>query len=135
MPTHGNALQKGFPDLYAVHDVYGQRWIEVKNPNYYSFTRYQLKYFPQINKAGIGIWILIDATIDEYKKLFDKKYIPAGNWQEYLRAKQLLGSRNMAHYNKVEERCSKCNMVWELTKDESVNCFCGTKVVGKGRKD
>lgn len=70
MPTHGNMYQRGFPDVYAVHNEHGQRWIEVKNPRKFSFTPAQRKYFPIILASGVGIWILTGATDLEYNKLF-----------------------------------------------------------------
>ena len=75
--THGNSLQQGFPDLYACHPRYGQRWIEVKNPKKYEFTAAQLEDFPRISQGG-GIWILVAATEDEYLKLFKEQ-----NWYVY----------------------------------------------------
>ena len=35
----GNAYQHGLPDLFAFHPKWGVRWIDVKNPGRYSFTR------------------------------------------------------------------------------------------------
>lgn len=67
MATHGNLFQRGFPDLYAVHPEYGQRWIEMKH--YISFTKAQKDNFPAIHRA-VGIWILTDSTDEEYAKLF-----------------------------------------------------------------
>ena len=77
--THGNIYSMGFPDLYACHKRYGTRWIEVKNPGGYSFTPAQMDVFPELSAKGVGIWILIAATEEEYKKLFG----PA-NWHWYL---------------------------------------------------
>lgn len=78
METHGNLFQRGFPDLYTVHPVHKQRWIEVKNPTSYSFTVAQKEHFPIIH-AVVGIWILVAATEEEYKKLFAPP-----NWEKYL---------------------------------------------------
>lgn len=77
--THGNMFQSGFPDLFACHSRYGQRWIEVKNPLAYSFTSAQLEDFPKFVANGSGVWILVAATEEEYKKLFG----PC-NWYWYL---------------------------------------------------
>lgn len=77
--THGNTFQSGFPDLYCAHARYGARWIEVKNSAAYSFTPAQREFFPLLSSAGIGVWILIAATEDEYLKLWQ----PA-NWHHYL---------------------------------------------------
>lgn len=131
MPTHGNAMQKGFPDLYCVHDDYGQRWVEVKYLEYYSFTKYQLKYFPKINRAGIGIWILVDANLAEYRKLFAKEYMPNGNWLEYAHSKQLLGSRHLSHTVEAKEMKCVCGMKWNLRPSEKVTCLCHRVVTGK----
>lgn len=78
METHGNMYQRGFPDLFACHPRYGQRWVEVKNPEKYSFTPAQLECFPRICQ-GSGVWILVGATETEYNKLFK-----APNWSYYL---------------------------------------------------
>lgn len=78
METHGNLYQKGFPDLYCVHEKFKQRWIEVKQPVNYSFTPAQKDNFPKISKVA-GIWILTAANDYEYQKLFG---LP--NWYQYL---------------------------------------------------
>lgn len=80
--THGNIYQFGFPDLYAAHRKYGQRWVEVKNATKYEFTPAQLEFFPQLVAHGIGVWILVAATEAEYEKLFK----PC-NWYHYLMMK------------------------------------------------
>lgn len=77
--THGNMYQSGFPDLYCCHRMYGSRWVEVKNPEKYSFTPAQLETFPMFGAKGVGIWVLVAATEVEYRKLFG----PA-NWYTYL---------------------------------------------------
>lgn len=77
--THGNAYQSGFPDLYATHPRFGQRWIEVKNSVQYHFTPAQIKCFTTWSGHGIKIWVLSSAEDSELKKLF----APA-NWHEYL---------------------------------------------------
>jgi len=77
--THGNMFQHGFPDIYATHSSYGPRWIEVKNPDSYSFTPAQLEIFPKLVANGTRIWILVDDSEGEYQKLFG----PC-NWYTYL---------------------------------------------------
>jgi hypothetical protein len=82
--THGNMYQSGFPDLFATHHLLGHRWIEVKRPNREGagcFTAAQLRDFPKFCKAGSGVWVLVAATKDEYKKLLKKH-----NWWKYLEA-------------------------------------------------
>jgi len=77
--THGNLYQHGLPDIFATHSEYRQRWIEVKNPGAYAFTKAQLEVFPKLTANGSGVWILVAATKDEYDKLFK----PC-NWWQYL---------------------------------------------------
>ena len=72
-------FQAGFPDLYAAHRKYGQRWIECKNPLKYAFTPAQLEYFPQMTAHGVGVWVLIGPEDSEIDKLMK----PA-NWYQYL---------------------------------------------------
>jgi hypothetical protein len=71
-------FQSGFPDLFCCHKSYGIRWVEVKNPEKYSFTAAQLTDFPMFNAHGVGIWVLVAATEEEYKKLFRPQ-----NWYQY----------------------------------------------------
>ena len=74
------SINFGFPDLYACHRKYGARWIEVKNPENYSFTPAQLETFPMFVAHGAGVWILVAATEEEYQKLFK----PC-NWYQFLK--------------------------------------------------
>ncbi len=78
--THGNMHQWGFPDDYACHMSFGARWIEYKNPFNYHFTRAQMEYFPELNSHGVGVWIIVRATEDEYLKLFRPQ-----NWFSYIK--------------------------------------------------
>lgn len=89
LATHGNQFQFGFPDNYATHQKFGPRWIEVKNPEQFSFTPAQIKIFPQLSANGTSIWILGAATDEEYSKLFK----PA-NWFEWFVCYQA-GKTNM----------------------------------------
>ena len=75
---HGNAFQRGIPDLYLFHPRYGPRWVDVKQPEKYSFTKNQRLKWPLWDHFGVGIWILTAATQAEYDKLFA---LP--NWREY----------------------------------------------------
>ena len=78
--THGNAAVSGFPDDFACHSMYGQRWVEVKLPNMKGsqYTPAQLQDFPKFCANGSGIWVLTAANEEEYQKLF-KPY----NWWKY----------------------------------------------------
>jgi hypothetical protein len=74
----GNAFQYGIPDLYCHHPKWGGRWVEIKNPGKYSFTREQKVKWPVWEKFGCGIWILTGANQQEYDKLFAPP-----NWREF----------------------------------------------------
>lgn len=76
----GNAMNSGWPDIYAFHMHFGQRWIEVKNPKKYDFTPAQRIWFPKFSAVGCGIWILTDDSDDEIKKLMQPE-----NWYRYLK--------------------------------------------------
>lgn len=76
--TNGNIYQVGFPDLFLVHKKYGTRWVDVKNPERYTFTPAQKLKWPLWHEHGVGIWILTAATADEYDKLFAEP-----NWKAY----------------------------------------------------
>jgi len=78
--THGNAYQKGFPDLFLAHIRHGQRWVDCKVAGKYSFTKAQIEKWPKWEKTGVGIWILTAATEEEYDKLFQPP-----NWRKYWR--------------------------------------------------
>ena len=79
--THGNLYQTGFPDLFVAHKKWGTRWIDVKHPKKYNFTRDQRRKWPIWDSFGIGIWILTTANQDEYDKLFKPP-----NWKSYWKA-------------------------------------------------
>jgi len=72
METHGNVFQKGLPDLFACHKLYGQRWIEVKNASAYCFTAAQKENFPKMCSNGAPIWILVSDSDSEIQKLYGK---------------------------------------------------------------
>lgn len=78
----GNAYQFGIPDLYIAHSKYGERWIDVKNPVAYEFTRQQRIKWPVWDSYGIGIWIITGSTQEDYEKLFKPP-----NWREYWKDK------------------------------------------------
>ena len=75
---HGNAFQRGIPDLWLFRRDAGPRWVDVKNPKQYSFTKAQRAKWPYWDSKGIGIWILVAATQEEYDKLFKPP-----NWRDY----------------------------------------------------
>lgn len=79
----GNKYQSGLPDLFATHRKLGPRWIEVKLPGMRGskFTPAQLEVFPKMQENGSPIWILTDATWEQYKLLLERK---KGNLEEWL---------------------------------------------------
>lgn len=92
--THGNEFQSGFPDLYAVHEIYGQRWIEVKNPGKYQFTPAQIATFTRWSRCKIKVWVLVAANEKEYTKLFGH-----ANWQDYLSVNKVITRPRPKHYD------------------------------------
>lgn len=68
--THGSQFQAGFPDIYASHEKWKQRWIEVKRAEHFSFTPAQVRDYPKFIANGSPIWIMCAATDEEYAKLF-----------------------------------------------------------------
>ena len=86
--VHGNAFTKGLPDKYCI-DVteraegrtLGQRWVELKRPEVGRYTKDQLATFPLIEKAGIGVWVMTDATDAQYKMVVSSP----PNWRDFLR--------------------------------------------------
>ncbi len=75
-----DAFQNGIPDLYIHHPKWGSRWVEVKRPDNYSFTRAQRRKWPEWEKSGVPIWILTAATDEQYGLLFGPP-----NWRKYWR--------------------------------------------------
>jgi hypothetical protein len=55
--THGSQFQEGFPDLYAMHPMHGQRWIECKvlRGRSIHFEESQLRKFPVWIAHGVKI--------------------------------------------------------------------------------
>lgn len=77
----GNAFQTGIPDLYCFHQAkWGERWLDVKCADAYNFTKAQKFKWPLWERKGIGIWILVAATQEEYDKLFQPP-----NWRAYVK--------------------------------------------------
>lgn len=90
--THGNAYQKGLPDLFCCHQSYGIRWIEVKQPVKYRFTSSQLTVFKGFASKNLGVWVLTSDEDYQYDWLFK----PA-NWHTFL-----FDSRGIAMDDEVE---------------------------------
>jgi hypothetical protein len=76
----GMAFQMGLPDLFIAHPKWGQRWVEVKNPERYSFTKAQKIKWPLWEAKGVGIWIVTSADQEGYNRLFAPP-----NWRSFVR--------------------------------------------------
>ena len=73
---HGNAYQKGIPDLYCFNPDLNlpeglHRWIDVKVKGRYQYTKDQCQKWPKWERRRLGVWIMVAATEEEYRKLFD----------------------------------------------------------------
>lgn len=68
--THSSAYSSGWPDLHCWHPHFGLRWVDVKNPLAYTYTKSQCQLWPQWEKFGLGVWIMFAASDDEYSRLF-----------------------------------------------------------------
>ncbi len=66
----GTMYQWGIPDLLACHKRHGIKFIEVKNPESYSFTAAQYSEFPKFQAHGVPIYILTAANEANYNRLF-----------------------------------------------------------------
>ena len=88
----GNAFQKGVPDLYCIHLQHGKRWIEVKRPDHYDFTKWQLIVFPQLEAHGDQIFVLVNNSMEEYEKLWEEP-----NWRTYLKPRHLKRMEKLRH--------------------------------------
>jgi hypothetical protein len=76
--THGSEYQSGFPDLFCAHKRFGIRWVEVKVAKHGRFTPAQIETFREFAGVGVGVWVLVGATEEEYQKLFHQP-----NWWAY----------------------------------------------------
>lgn len=89
--THGNAYQSGFPDLFCYHPDYGMRWVDIKNPLNYRYTKAQCQTWPVMEQYGCGVWIMVAATEEEYAKLFQPPNFRdywKDHYNQYLRKKE-----------------------------------------------
>jgi hypothetical protein len=66
----GMAWQSGLSDLFACHPKFGIRFIEIKQEDHYRFTQAQKCKFPILMNYGCGVWILTEATNEQYQRLF-----------------------------------------------------------------
>lgn len=91
---HGGRFQSGLPDLYCFHPEHGERWVEVKRPTKGRLTDKQLVRFPQMDAAGVGIWILTGHDEEQIGFLFCppnwKKWLPERRAQKPAELEELL---------------------------------------------
>jgi hypothetical protein len=80
--VRGGAIQSGLPDLFACHAKWGLRFIEIKYEDSYRFTAAQKWKFPLLMANGCGIWILTEASEEQYDRLFKEP-----NLWDYLKQK------------------------------------------------
>lgn len=86
--THGNAYQKGYPDLLCFNQGFLKtefgpyRPIDVKVEGQHKYTKAQCLEWPEWmpEAGGPGVWIMMGATEEWYRKLFQ----PPNMW-EYWR--------------------------------------------------
>lgn len=70
--THGNAFQRGIPDLFCWNQQLGFfRWIDVKRRERHEYTQHQCQTWTHWEKHGLGVWIMMEPTDEEYAKLFE----------------------------------------------------------------
>lgn len=94
---HGSQFQEGFPDLYIMHPIFGQRWVEckvVRNGNL-KFEDSQLNKFPKWIAHGVKIWVVfgtdfrgvsgIEELHQAYLSLFKEANAPYMMNPEYRR--------------------------------------------------
>jgi len=82
---HGNAFQKGIPDLYCWNPQFGgeeglHRWVDVKVEGHYQYTKAQCQKWPLWESIGLGVWIMMNDTDEWYAKLFEPP-----NFRDYWR--------------------------------------------------
>jgi hypothetical protein len=79
-PTHGNAYQKGVPDLLCFNASFiktefgGYRPVDCKVEGQHKYTKAQCLEWPEWmpEAGGPGVWIMMDDTERWYKKLFEQ---------------------------------------------------------------
>jgi hypothetical protein len=78
---HASYALKGIPDLYCWHQgLVTFRWIDVKLPKGSDLTKAQCQKWTDWEKRDLGIWIMKEASEEEYLKLFEPP-----NWREMWR--------------------------------------------------
>lgn len=83
--VRGGAVQSGLPDIFACHKKFGIRFIEIKYEDSFRFTSAQKWKFPLLMANGCGIWILTEASLEQYERLFKEP-----NLWDYLKQEECL---------------------------------------------
>ena len=84
--THGNAYQRGFPDIFAYNDSFAKlpwgalRWIDCKVKGRSRYTKAQCQEWPEWELGNVGIWIMFEGDDENYKNLFQPP-----NFREFWR--------------------------------------------------
>ena len=68
--THSTSYSSGWPDLMCWHPEFGLRWVDVKVRERHKYTKAQCQTWPKWERSGLGVWIMFDATDEEYSNLF-----------------------------------------------------------------
>lgn len=79
--THGSMYSKSWPDIYAMHPLHGQRWIETKAPSG-ELSYEQIQEFALWAKHNVGVWVLRDEK--DYKWLLEEP-----NWYKFALPKKM----------------------------------------------
>jgi hypothetical protein len=70
--THGNAYQRGLPDLFCWHPKYKLfRWVDVKVESRNVYTKAQCQKWPIWESFELGVWIMMKADDEWYQKLWE----------------------------------------------------------------
>jgi len=81
----GMAWQSGLSDLLICHRHYGVRLLEIKQQEHFKFTRAQKAKFPRLMENGGGVWIMTEASEEQYQRLFK-----GPNLWDYLKPEECL---------------------------------------------
>lgn len=97
--VRGGAVQSGLPDLFACHKKYGLRFIEIKYEDSYRFTSAQKWKFPLLMENGCGIWVLTEASNEQYDRLFKEPnlwdYLKKTDCHNIQELDEILGELNV----------------------------------------
>lgn len=75
---HGNAYQKGLPDTFCCHKIFGSIWIEFKKPGE-KISAVQHQTFARMHSKGVKIYVLDSDTN------LERIVTSPPNWMSYIR--------------------------------------------------